>query len=264
MQNLPFWKYQGAGNDFILVDQRTQHLLWDTDQEQIAKLCDRHFGIGADGLMWIEQSSEADFQMRYFNADGRPGSLCGNGGRCAVAFARHLGIIADSCHFLAYDGPHEARIPSPEWVELHLHDLSSIQPYGSDYCLDTGSPHLVRFVENLDQLQVREEGRAVRYSPPFSANGINVNFTEVRNGTLHVATYERGVEDETLACGTGVTAAALAYVAALAQPTGTWDIPIETKGGHLRVRFVYDGVTFRDIWLCGPAKQVFAGTFPIE
>jgi diaminopimelate epimerase len=264
MPTLSFWKYQGAGNDFILIDQRAQRLLGETDQAQIAQLCDRHLGIGADGLMWIEQTAEADFRMQYFNADGRLGSLCGNGGRCAVAFARYLGITDETCRFLAYDGLHEARIPHPEWVELHLHDLSSIQYYGDDCCLDTGSPHLVRFVKSLDALQIREEGRTLRYSPPFKEKGINVNFTEVRDGTLHVATYERGVEDETLACGTGVTAAALAYVAGLLQPIGTWDIPIETKGGHLRVHFVYDGVTFRDIWLCGPAKQVFSGTFPLQ
>lgn len=264
MQTLQFWKYQGAGNDFILVDQREKRLLKATDAEQISRLCDRHFGIGADGLMWIESSEEADFQMQYFNADGKPGSLCGNGGRCAVAFAGFLGITGNSCRFLAYDGAHEARMPKPEWVELHLHDLSDIQFHGKDFCLDTGSPHYVRFVEHLSEVQVRETGRQVRYSEPFQEKGINVNFAEVRNGTLYVATYERGVEAETLACGTGVTATALAYVAALPQPTGNWEIPVETKGGSLSVRFAFDGVTFRDIWLCGPAKQVFSGNILLE
>lgn len=264
MKNLPFWKYQGAGNDFILLDQRDHSLITLEDQKKIALLCDRHFGIGADGLMVIGQHPEADFQMQYFNADGRPGSLCGNGSRCAVAFAAHLGMIKDSCRFLAYDGLHEARIPGPEWVEVHLNDLSSMEFLGKDCCLDTGSPHYVRFVEDISAISVQEEGEKVRYADAFREKGINVNFAEIRNGTLHVATYERGVEGETLACGTGVTAAALAYVAALPHPVGNWNIPIETRGGSLSVRFVYDGKKFSNIWLCGPAKQVFSGTFPLE
>lgn len=259
MQNLQFWKYQGAGNDFILLDQREQRLIKVTDEKRIAWLCDRHFGIGGDGLILLEPSAEADFQMLYFNADGRLGSLCGNGGRCVVAFAHDIGVIGDHCRFLAYDGIHEAIIRSPGWVALQLHDISDIEKRGQDYCLDTGSPHFVRFVEHLDGLQVTEAGRAVRYAAPFREKGINVNFVESREGYLRVATYERGVEDETLACGTGVTAAAMAYVASLPQAERQWNIPVETKGGRLEVQFRYDGATFSDVWLGGPALQVFTG-----
>lgn len=259
MQTLHFSKYQGAGNDFILVDQRERCLLKATDEAQIAWLCDRHFGIGADGLILLEPNSEADFQMSYFNADGRPGSLCGNGGRCVVAFARDLGVIGDHCRFLAYDGIHEAMIRPSGWVALQLREMSNIEKHGQDYCLDTGSPHFVRFVAHLEGFQVREAGRAVRYSAPFREKGINVNFVERGEGQLRVATYERGVEDETLACGTGVTAAAMAYVASLQDAEGQWNIPVETKGGKLEVQFRYDGATFSSVWLCGPAQQVFTG-----
>lgn len=259
MSAIPFWKYHGAGNDFIMIDQRSNTYLTTGDQERIEHLCHRRFGIGADGLIILEHAERADFRMLYFNADGRLGSLCGNGGRCAVAFAHDLGIIGEQCRFLAFDGPHEARLPHAEWVELQMHDIREMERRAEDFCLDTGSPHFVRFISRIDGFPVVEEGRRIRYSEPFKEKGINVNFVEPTHEGLQVATYERGVEDETLACGTGVTASAMAYVATLPQPEGNWDIPIQAKGGKLRVRFRYDGSTFSDVWLCGPAQRVFSG-----
>ena len=248
----------------MMVDQRDHKYLERGDRERIAWLCDRRFGIGADGLILLQQATGFDFEMLYFNADGGEGSLCGNGGRCVAAFAHYLNQVESSCVFLASDGPHEARLPSPGWVELKMHDVEKVEE-GSGYaCLNTGSPHYVRFVSSLSSFDVVQEGRRVRYAPEFATDGINVNFVEIREDGLDVATYERGVENETLACGTGVTAAAMAHVRKLPAPIGRWDIPIRTKGGQLRVRFEYDGAAFREVWLCGPAIQVFSGTIFID
>lgn len=256
---LKFFKYHGAGNDFILVDQREDVHIDRADRARIAGLCHRRFGIGADGLILLQQSAGYDFEMVYFNADGGEGTLCGNGARCVVAFAHFLGCIGDQCHFLASDGAHDAVVVRPDWIEVHLRDMP-VWEAGSDYeVLNTGSPHYVRFVSDLHGLDIREEGRAVRYSEPFRQAGINVNFVEERGEELWVGTYERGVEDETLACGTGVTAAALAHVRRKASAEGLWHIPVVAKGGRLSVRFTFDGKMFRDVWLCGPAERVFEG-----
>ncbi len=263
-----FWKYQGAGNDFVMLDQRERQWLSRSDTDQIALLCDRHFGIGADGLILLQNRAGYDFEMVYFNADGRESTMCGNGGRCIVAFAKHLGIIRDQCRFLAIDGDHEARISEPaqpgeEWVELHMQDVQRVEKQGDAYVLNTGSPHYVRFEKDIESLDMVREGRAVRYSDAFREAGINVNLVCSRPDGFDIRTYERGVEDETLACGTGVTAAAIAWflrenIPAEAQWTEV--APIRARGGELAVQFraLADG-SFTDIWLCGPAKRVFSG-----
>lgn len=259
--NIPFLKYQGAGNDFVMVDNRAGVFPDAADVALIARLCDRRFGIGADGLILLENAPGFDFRMVYFNADGRESSMCGNGGRCIVAFAKHLGLIGDQCRFMAIDGPHEARMTAPDWVELKMSDVATVtQTSDGDYVLNTGSPHYVQFVAQLNALPVAEQGRKIRYSENFRAEGINVNFVEPTGTGITVATYERGVEDETLSCGTGVTAAAIASY--LKNPkAGNTDVPIETKGGKLRVRFKPVGDRFEEVWLCGPAVRVFEGTF---
>ncbi len=256
---IPFYKYQGAGNDFILVDQRDQIFLTREDTGPIGRLCDRRFGIGADGLMLLQRSETADFEMVYFNADGRESTLCGNGSRCIVAFARYLGMIGDRCTFLAVDGLHEALFnPETGWVELKMNDVNTCEITPEAIILNTGSPHYVAFVDRLEGLDVAASGKKIRYNDRFREEGINVNFVEPVDGGLKVATYERGVEAETLSCGTGVTAAALAHF--LRKPEGfAGRVKILTKGGELEVRFEPRNGGFGNIWLCGPAERVFRG-----
>lgn len=258
MPTIPFFKYQGAGNDFIMIDQRENHYLGRTDKEAIARLCDRRFGIGADGLILLELHPGYDFEMVYFNADGGEGSMCGNGGRCIAAFARQLGLIEEQCRFLAADGPHQARFRPDGWVELSMGDVKDIEQ-GDGICfLNTGSPHYVEFVGALEHIDVLQRGREVRYSERFRREGTNVNFVELTENGIAVATYERGVEAETLSCGTGVTASAIARY--LQQPGhGPQTVPVQTKGGRLEVRFTPRGGSFTDVWLCGPAQLVFEG-----
>lgn len=266
---IQFWKYQGAGNDFVMLDQRQAQTLKRAHTRHIAFLCDRHFGIGADGLILLQQHPDADFEMVYFNADGRESTMCGNGGRCIAAFAKHLGLVGEKYRFEAIDGMHEAILPHPigpggEWVELKMTDVASVETPeadGASFVLNTGSPHFVRFAEQVDALDMVQEGRAVRYSDRFQAAGINVNLVqENANGHLQIRTYERGVEDETLACGTGVTAAALAHHTRRHWPPGAHSVEVQARGGRLSVRWVAhaDG-SFSDIWLCGPAQRVFSG-----
>ncbi|MCS6930443.1 MAG: diaminopimelate epimerase [Saprospiraceae bacterium] len=266
-----FWKYHGAGNDFILVDQRERIWIQPDDHQRIALLCDRHFGIGADGLILLSSHLKYDFEMVYFNADGRKGSLCGNGGRCVVAFAYRRGIQKKRYQFWATDGLHEAELtslPSP-WefqVALHLSDVApfAIRKEGLEtdpvFVLNTGSPHYVRWVEGLDAIDMIQEGRAVRYSEAFRTEGVNVNFVEACSEGLRIRTYERGVENETLACGTGATAAALAWHAWQDLPAGDYELPIHARGGSLTVRFTaLPSGEYTNIWLCGPAVEVFEG-----
>ncbi len=265
MKTLHFWKYQGTGNDFILLDGSRNDMLDTGDVETIARLCDRHFGIGADGLILLRKHPDYDFDMLYFNADGNPGSLCGNGSRCAVAFAARLGWVEGACRFLAVDGPHEARIEKGNWVEVKMGDVHKIERGDGYYFMDTGSPHYVHFVNSLDGLDVVARGRSVRYNDRFREEGTNVNFVEVEGEAgIAVATYERGVEDETLSCGTGVTAAALAYVLENDRNEGPGTVPIRAKGGELAVRFRQRDDGFGDIWLCGPATYVFQGVWPLK
>jgi diaminopimelate epimerase len=272
---LPFYKYQGTGNDFIMLDQRETAYLKKTDTQIIKNLCDRRFGIGGDGLMFLQLKDGYDFEMVYFNADGTEGSMCGNGGRCLTAFAHFLGVFESKCTFLAIDGDHEAvvkgainnpQIGNAVWVELKMINVakSGIEQ-GTDYFLmNTGSPHYVVFTEDLTDINIYENGRAIRYSERFAKEGVNVNFVEILNAPkgIEVATYERGVEDETFSCGTGVTAAAIAFYL---KTGGSTEVPIKTKGGQLEVKFSEntEGGIFQDVWLCGPATQVFAGTITI-
>jgi len=259
MESIPFYKYQGAGNDFIMIDQREQQWIKREDQALVEKLCHRRFGIGADGLILLQNHPDYDFEMIYFNADGREGSMCGNGGRCTVAFAQQLGAIGETCHFLAVDGPHDAIMNKPDWVELKMIDVTHVEEGSDFYFLNTGSPHYISFVEEVDKIDVVQAGRAIRYNERFRAEGTNVNFTQITDNGLSIATYERGVEDETLACGTGVTAAALAYHLKKGASSGVYEIPIKVKGGAMAIRFRATEQGFRDVWLCGPAQLVFEG-----
>jgi diaminopimelate epimerase len=254
---LPFFKYQGTGNDFVVIDNRS----WNygtLNQQQIAGLCDRRFGIGADGLMLLNPHAEYDFEMKYYNADGREGSMCGNGGRCMVKFAWHLGIHKNEYRFLAVDGEHEAEIDDDGIVSLKMKDVFKVTDHHGDYILNTGSPHYVKIVTDVTEMDVYRKGMEIRYSAPFAKEGINVNFVEQRDeDTIYVRTYERGVEDETLSCGTGVTAAALM---SYHNSRGFNNIVVETRGGRLEVEFDRNGENdYSNIWLCGPAERVFEG-----
>jgi len=253
---MKFTKYQGTGNDFIIIDDR-QERIKRTQTDLIRRWCDRKFGIGADGLILLRDHAEYNFEMVYFNADGRESSMCGNGGRCIVAFAKKLQLIDNEAVFMAIDGLHEARIKGQQ-VELKMTDVNETESGEGFYCIDTGSPHYIKFVENIDEIDVYTEGKSIRNSSRFKAEGINVNFVAGRGNGIKVLTYERGVEDETLSCGTGVTAAALAYYLEHGYSVG-FSIPVTTKGGDLEVRFQPKDEGFVDIWLCGPAVEVFEG-----
>lgn len=260
---LNFSKYEGAGNDFILVDNRNQSFKLLDKPEVIEKLCDRHFGIGADGLMVLQTKGGYDFEMIYYNADGREGSMCGNGGRCIVAFARHLGIIKSETNFLAVDGPHYATISeNGDRVSLQMIDVQDIMNDGDAFVLNTGSPHYVLEVADLQHKDVYNEGREIRYNENYRNAGINVNFVEDEGEHLFVRTYERGVEDETYACGTGVTAVAM-VMAAKRGLRGKVHTSIKVKGGNLNVDFNYDGKNYNQVFLEGPATFVFQGSIII-
>ena len=260
---LNFSKYEGAGNDFILVDNRNKEFSSINNTETIKNLCDRHFGIGADGLMILELKNDFDFEMRYFNADGREGSMCGNGGRCIVAFAKHLNLIQTETNFLAVDGPHYATISeNGNWVSLQMIDVQEINSDGDAFVLNTGSPHYVIQVEGLASKDVYKDGKDIRYNETYSKNGINVNFVEDFGDHYFVRTYERGVENETFACGTGVTAVSMA-MAKKKGLSGAIKNSIKVSGGNLSVRFNYDGNLFNNVFLEGPATFVFEGTIEI-
>lgn len=251
-----FYKYQGTGNDFIMIDNRS--LLFDKNNTNyIETLCDRRFGIGADGLILLENHATASFKMVYFNADGRESSMCGNGGRCVTAFAKYLGLIGENARFEAIDGSHQVQIED-DIVKLQMQDVSILDKFPSHVFLDTGSPHHVQLEANLKALNVKEEGAKIRFGAPYNEVGSNVNFvSKISPTTFSVRTFERGVEDETLSCGTGVTAVALA-MHATGQTEQTL-ITLEVEGGQLQVSFEKDGEGYRNIWLMGPAVQVFKG-----
>jgi len=259
---MEFYKYQGTGNDFIIIDNRDPKFDR-SNNALVAKLCDRRFGIGADGLMLLQNKKGFDFEMVYYNSDGNESSMCGNGGRCIVEFARTLGLTKEETHFYASDGAHEA-IVKPNFISLKMKDVDDVESTDDFYFLNTGSPHYVTFVKNLADFNVVEEGKKIRYNSRFKAQGTNVNFVEKQGDELFVRTYERGVEDETYSCGTGVTAAAL--VAAIKNSsTATGYCDIKTLGGKLKVKFnKQDNNTFTDVWLEGPATFVYKGTIEME
>ena len=253
---LTFYKYQGTGNDFVIVDNRDRKISLTT--ERVKHLCDRKFGIGADGMMMLNTNTYYDFEMIYYNADGKLGTMCGNGGRCLVQFASDSGIVRDRYKFIASDGEHEAYF-NEGWVNLKMKDVSEITIDKDSYILNTGSPHYVKPTNEVKELNVYEAGRAIRYSDAFREEGINVNFVEsLDENLIMVRTYERGVENETLSCGTGVTASALFFAE---EGLGFNRINVTTLGGELAVEFdKTSDCSFENIWLCDPAKFVFKGT----
>jgi len=251
---MEFQKYQGTGNDFVMIDNRT-NVFDKTNLELVTKLCDRKFGIGADGLILIENHPEVDFEMIYFNADGTK-SFCGNGSRCAVSFANKLGIIELETKFIAIDGIHEAKIVGKE-VHLKMGDISKIETGKDYYFLDTGSPHYIKYKNNISEIDIIKSAHKIRYNERFSAEGTNVNFVEKQSNSLKMRTYERGVEDETLSCGTGATAVALSASLKLGMDS---PIKINVPGGELKIKFTkINETTFEYIWLIGPAEFVFEG-----
>jgi diaminopimelate epimerase len=260
-----FFKYQATGNDFVMIDNRSGAI--QLSEKQVRSICDRRLGVGADGLMLLEKHPKENFNLVYYNSDGSQ-SLCGNGSRAAVQLASSLGMINGKATFHAYDGPHQGELLPAGIIKIKMSDVSEAKQVGSDFFFHTGSPHLIRFVDQVEEYPVVEEGRKIRYSEEFKPAGTNVNFVDLRgNNTIYVRTYERGVENETLSCGTGVTAAALAAsFQGYSSP-----VQIKTKGGDLSVEFkashsgqVKEGGSslfhsFRDIFLTGPAKMVFEG-----
>ncbi len=257
-----FYKYHGTGNDFVLVDNRKGDITITT--EQVQKMCERHFGIGADGLILVETDPEVDFSMIYYNSDGNVSSMCGNGGRCVVKFARLMGIISEnSTLFRAADGIHTAKILKDGNIALQMNVSNDHELYGQAYILNTGSPHYVRFRFGIDRLNMIKEGRNVRNSPKFKREGINVNIVEEMPDRLQIRTYERGVENETLSCGTGVVAAAVSWYFKERKKNNEI-VHVETKGGNVAVELHgNEHGKIETAWLIGPAREVFIGEVDI-
>ena len=256
-----FDKYQGAGNDFIILDDRTQKFP-SNDYDRIKWLCNRNFGIGADGFILIRASEKVDFKMVYFNANGRGGSLCGNGSRCAVAFCRANDIIGLNTTFEARDGLLKAVIDQEGLVCLEMNDIDSITNNGDSMFIDTGSPHHLEFVSDVLAVNVKTKGAKIRHAAPYFEAGSNVNFIEkINEEDFKIRTYERGIEDETLACGTGAIAAAIG--AHSSGQTKLYGINIHALGGVLRVEFSTNSDQYQNVKLIGPAVQVFSGTIRV-
>jgi len=255
-----FYKYQGAGNDFVLIDNRDG--IFPINNSVIAKLCDRNFGIGGDGLILLENDSESDFRMVYFNSDGNESTMCGNGGRCIVRFAHDLNVVSDKMTFNAIDGLHHA-IVDGDTIRLQMIDVKEVEDHDKYLYMNTGSPHHVEFVDNVKNVDVFTRGKKIRNGAPYYQTGTNVNFVEILpNQTLKIRTYERGVEDETLACGTGITAAAIAsYIRGAVKDSTVY---VEALGGKLSVNFDEKNNTFENVWLNGPAVCVFEGEIEIN
>lgn len=255
MSELRFYKYQGTGNDFVIIDNREQ--VFDINkQELITRLCDRKFGVGADGLILLNQHPDYEFEMVYFNADATP-AMCGNGSRCAVHLAHHLGMIGESTRFLAEDGEHEAFIRDG-LIHIKMVDVDEVQEQADGYFLNTGTRHFVRIVEDLAAFDVVGEGRKIRYDDRFQPQGTNANFTEMIDDLVHMRIYEKGVENETLSSGTGVTAVALAMAKARDVKS---PVALSTRGGQLYVSFDRTGEQqFSNVYMYGPAEMVFEGT----
>ena len=255
-----FYKYQGTGNDFIMINGLENSSILDhLEADSISALCDRHFGIGADGLIVLSPSFNHDFKMIYFNSDGNESTMCGNGGRCICRFASNLNLVEGACSFEAIDGVHSAIIS--EEIALRMIDVSGISYDDKGIIINTGSPHYVQFVDSLEIPDFVNRASAIRYSNTFAEEGINVNFVNIENKIVSMRTYERGVEDETLSCGTGVVAAAIS--AYLKDPGLGNTINLHTPGGKLKVSFVESAGIFSKIDLIGPAEMVFTGTIEI-
>lgn len=257
-----FYKYQGAGNDFVILDNRTNSYDF-LNHEHVKLLCDRRFGIGADGLMLLNNHSGYDFEMKYYNADGKESSMCGNGGRCLVKFASDIGLTKTTYRFIAVDGEHEATTNNDGTISLKMSDVLNVKVDRGNYILNTGSPHYVSITNDVMHLDVYKKGREIRYSPEYRNEGINVNFVEQteQRDRIIVRTYERGVEDETYSCGTGVTASALV---SHHNDNGFNRVEVQTKGGDLNVEYEKEGDTYRNIWLNGPAVMVFKGSIELN
>jgi diaminopimelate epimerase len=256
---ISFYKYHGTGNDFVLVDNRSGDVR--LTNEQVAHLCHRHYGIGADGLMLLEKADGYDFKMVYYNSDGNESTMCGNGGRCLVAFAQSLGLVTKDVKFVAIDGEHTAHINDDGTISLHMIDVADIGINDGHAILNTGSPHYVLWVNDVKNTNVYFEGNKIRNHSEYQPKGINVNFVQLLDGQLYVRTYERGVEDETMSCGTGVVATA---IAATAKATGNFNTAINTPGGKLNVSFNKPtATTANNVILSGPATFVFKGEIEI-
>lgn len=256
---LSFTKYHGTGNDFIMIDS-TKDNLFRLSNEQISALCDRRFGVGADGVILIYKEEGLDFKMQYHNADGSQ-SFCGNGARCAVHFAHSLNLFKGKAQFLAIDGIHEATLEEG-LISLKMNKVEEIIKQEGHFILDTGSPHYVQFTQQLENKDIVEFGKSIRYSPIYKEKGINVNLVQVLgNNQLEMLTYERGVEDETYSCGTGATAVALAYAESSNQ--NEIEVNIKVKGGRLTVKALRKDKGFDAIYLIGPAEKVFEGSLTI-
>ena len=252
---MKLYKYQGTGNDFVMIDNRLQTFPKE-NAKLIEKLCDRRFGIGADGLILLENDEATNFKMVYYNSDGNQSSMCGNGGRCLVAFAKKLNIINDKATFIAVDGLHHATINENEIVSLEMKNVDEVNIHDNYVFLNTGSPHHVQFVDDLPSFDVKREGAKIRYSDLYGKTGSNVNFVhQISDNEFSIRTYERGVEDETLSCGTGATAVAIAMKAT--GKTGSNNITINVQGGKLVVSFVEKDSIFTNVFLTGPAEFVF-------
>lgn len=259
---IEFFKYQGTGNDFIIFDGRAADFPIESfDPGVVQSICHRRFGIGADGVIILRPSRDFDFYMHYYNSDGHPGSMCGNGSRCLVDLAHRLGHIEEITAFEASDGPHKAHVePGKIAVLMNAGEPRSLSPH--EYFIDTGSPHFIRYVDRIDDVDVVEEGRRVRNSPEYREEGVNVNFIhEISPEEIEIATYERGVEDETLSCGTGVTAAALIHMHRHNKAHGI--IHIRAKGGNLDVEVKRSAGGSQEAWLIGPATMVYKGVIDI-
>ena len=258
---LEFYKYQGTGNDFVMIDNRSNTFPKENTQ-LVALLCDRRFGIGADGLILLDTDATSDFRMVYYNSDGNLSSMCGNGGRCLVAFAKKLNVIQNETTFLATDGLHYATVGADGIVSLQMIDVAEIKNTQDYSFLNTGSPHHVQIVEDLQHFNVKENGAAIRYGNLYGQAGSNINFVKkIDETTFSLRTYERGVEDETLACGTGATAVAIAMNAT--GQTNSNEINLNVEGGKLAVSFDKVNEKYTNVFLKGPAEFVFKGTIEI-
>ena len=259
--NIEFVKYHGTGNDFIIIDGFSYpDINSRLSPDIVSRLCDRHFGIGADGLMILVPHAQLDFTMIYYNSDGHISSMCGNGGRCIVHYAHRLGYIGDECVFEAIDGEHSARVN--DLVTLKMKDVDSLNSIADDVELDTGSPHYVKIVGSVDVDDFVDKARSIRMNEKYIDEGINVNFVQINGDHINVRTFERGVEDETLSCGTGVVASAI--VASKKSDGFTDNVKIKTRGGELSVRFNSSNGVYTDVYLTGPAQEVFRGSFKID